>query len=352
MLCITEEGDLDMLIMMQWSFCWSDEDWWCCRWWWVWVVRYFPHITHHTWRSRAHGWRMTIRCPWSYSCSRILNRIRIDNVVDGDGLGGGGYTHSTITHVGDIIWVDGGWSWDRGRWLIPLVCSCWLDWILLTVGDLFFGFFWLINWLIGWVGRYGGWGGNLGCGKMVDTVGLVDLIGFDVTDGWCVWIFFFFFFFDLIRSWVWLVCAWCTGRTLILLVWCIWLDLILLTVGGLFFIFVLLINWLIGWVGRCGGWGGNLGWWNMVDIVGLVDLIGFDVVDGWCVSILFFFFWSDQELGLIGVCLMRWKNVDTVGLVELIGFDIVDSWVGVFFFFFFIDWLIGELDVVVGGEVV
>jgi len=37
---------------------------------------------------------------------------------------------------------------------------------------------------------------------MVDTVGLVDLIGFDVTDGWCVWIFFFFFFFDLIRSWV------------------------------------------------------------------------------------------------------------------------------------------------------
>jgi len=47
-------------------------------------------------------------------------------------------------------------------------------------------------------------------------------------------------------------------------------------------------------------------------------------------------------LGLIGVCLMHWKNVDTVGLVYLIGFDIVDSWGFVFYLCFInqlIDWL-------------
>ena len=165
-----------------------------------------------------------------------------------------GATHTQQPHMSGISseWMGGGVGIvgdDWYRWFVHVdwIGYCWQ----LRVCFCFFLINWLIDW---WVGRCGGWGGNLWWGKMVDTVGLVDLIGFDVVDGWCVLIFFYFFF-DLIRSWVWLVCAWCTGRTLILLVWWTVLDLILLTVGlGFFwFFFHWLIDWLswtLWWVGR------------------------------------------------------------------------------------------------------
>ncbi len=206
--------------------------------------------------------------------------------------------------VGSRLWLVCAWC--AGRTLITLVWWIWLDLMLLMVGVFwsFFDFFLRSDQELGLIGVC------LMRWKNVDTVGLVESIGFDIVDSRGVWLLFFLFFFDLI-----------------------WFHFISFE---LYWELDLAYVWLV-----C---------WKNLDYVGLVDVIGFDIIDGrgfnfyfsfsfliWFYFISFELYW---ELGLAYVWLVCWKNIDTVGLVELVGFDIVNGHRAWFFFSFFLFFLI------------